>query len=94
MMAYDEKSKAYTLAYMKENLKRVPLDLPYDFYGEVYVHAHERGESINGFIKRAIRTTIEFDNGGGEQKDKNSSFREALKKYVNEQDKIDGADLE
>ena len=91
-MAYNEKSKAYTLAYMKENLKRVPLDLPYEFYGEIYAHAHERGESINGFIKRAIRTTIDLDNNGEDPRDKNSSFRDALKKYV--EDKNNGADLE
>lgn len=48
----------YTMKYAKEHLKRVPLDLTLDFYEEVKACASSNGESLNGFIKRAIREAM------------------------------------
>lgn len=46
--------KDYFLEYAKRNLKRVPLDLPKEQYEKLKEVAKESGESINGYIKKAI----------------------------------------
>ena len=46
--------KDYFLEYAKRNLKRVPLDLPKEQYEKLKEVAQESGESINGYIKKAI----------------------------------------
>lgn len=53
--------KEYLINYHKEKLKRVPLDLSLQKYEEVKTHSQETGESVNGFIKRAINETMERD---------------------------------
>ena len=55
------KKKQYDIQYAKENLKRIPLDVPKTTYEEIKVHAETRNESVNGFIKRAISETMERD---------------------------------
>lgn len=57
----NEKKKQYDIEYKKNNLKRVPLDLPVEFYEDVKEHAQKKSESVNGFIKRAIKETMERD---------------------------------
>ena len=54
--------KEYLYNYHKEKLKRVPLDLPLDKFSEIKDHSQKTGESVNGFIKRAINETMERDN--------------------------------
>ena len=63
-MANSEKKTQYNIEYAKKNLKRVPLDLQLDKYEQVKSHASGRGETLNGFIKRAIDETIERDGSG------------------------------
>ena len=63
-MANSEKKTQYNIEYAKNNLKRVPLDLKLDKYEQVKAHATGRGETLNGFIKRAIDETIERDDSG------------------------------
>lgn len=60
-MALSEKRKASMYKYARENLKRVPLDVPKEHYETIKDHAAARGETVNGFIKRAITETIERD---------------------------------
>ena len=48
--------------YKREKLKRVPLELTKEKYEEVKEHAASNGESVNGFIKRAIDEMIQRDN--------------------------------
>lgn len=62
-MSLTEKQKQQRINYAKEKLKRVPLDLQKTKYESVKSHAESRGESVNGFIKRAIDETMERDNG-------------------------------
>lgn len=62
-MANSEKKTRYNIEYAKKNLKRVPLDLPIEKYNIVKSHADSKGESLNGFIKRAIDETMERENG-------------------------------
>lgn len=54
MSEYNDKSKAYSLEYARSKLKRVPLDLPLARYEELAAAAEAAGESINGYIKKAI----------------------------------------
>lgn len=49
--------------YNAAHIKRVPLDLQKERYEEVKDHATSRGETVNGFIKRAIDETIVRDKG-------------------------------
>ena len=45
--------------YRKCHIKRVPLDLKMDDYTELQEAAANNGESVNGFIKAAIKERIE-----------------------------------
>ena len=58
------KKKQYDIQYAKENLKRIPLDVPKATYEEIKAHAEAHSESVNGFIKRVINDTMERDNEG------------------------------
>lgn len=60
-------SKAHIKASNKYNAKaydRVNLTLPKGYKDKVKVHAETHGESVNGFIKRAIVETMWRDNAG------------------------------
>lgn len=52
-----------TNKYMKANYDRVNLTLPKGRKAELQAHAAQRGESLNGFIGRAIDEQIKRDNG-------------------------------
>lgn len=54
--------KEYLINYKKDNYKRVPLDLTKMKYEQIKSHTEKTGETVNGFIKRAIDETIENDN--------------------------------
>ena len=47
------------LKYAKEHLKRVPLDLQLDEYARLKAYTERTGETVNGFIKRAIREAMD-----------------------------------
>lgn len=49
--------------YRKNNYDLVQLTMPKGRKAEIKAHAESRGESVNGFIGRAIDETIERDNG-------------------------------
>lgn len=44
--------------YAKRNLKRIPLDVQKEYYEIIKEHANHNNETVNGFIKRAIKETI------------------------------------
>lgn len=56
---YTEAQKRATLAYAKEKLKRVPLDLKKADYDKLALAAAAAGASVNGYIKQAIAEKIE-----------------------------------
>lgn len=58
MAEMSEKRKQYLAEYQKSNLKRIPLDVKPEFYDAIKRAADKNGESVNGFIKRAIRTEL------------------------------------
>lgn len=47
------------IEYAKKNLKRIPLDVQKEHYEVIKIHADSKGETVNGFIKRAINETME-----------------------------------
>ena len=62
MSKYTEKSKEYTMSYMKEKLDEIKFRIPKG-QKEIYrQHAERQGEKLTPFIIRAISETMERDN--------------------------------
>lgn len=61
-MAYSEAGKRAVAKYIKNNYDNVTLRVPKGRKAELQAHAAEQGESLNGFIVRAVDETIERDN--------------------------------
>ena len=53
-MANSPNKKAYNANYAKNNLKRIPLDVQKEKYAEIQEAALAAGETVNGYIKKAI----------------------------------------
>ena len=53
--------------YMKENYDVYQIRMPKGRKAEIKAHADARGESLNGFIGRAIDNQIAHDNEGEKQ---------------------------
>lgn len=53
-MSVSENQKRAAEKYKKEKIKRIPLDVQKEKYEEIKVAAESCGESINGYIKKAI----------------------------------------
>ena len=53
--------------YVKSNYDRTEILLPKGEKDQVKAHAVKHGESLNGFVNRAIRETIQRDNERDEQ---------------------------
>ena len=51
----------YINDYKRKNYKRVSLELPKELHEEIKSHLSE-SESVNGFIKTAIKEKLERDN--------------------------------
>ena len=49
--------------YMKENYDEIKIRVEKGRKADIKVHAEARGESVNGFINRAISETMERDGG-------------------------------
>lgn len=58
-MAYSESSKRATIKYQREHLKRIPLSIQNAEFERIKAAAVAAGESVNGFIKRAVRERME-----------------------------------
>lgn len=56
----------YDLEYAKKKLKRIPLDVPKEKYDEIKAAATAAGESVNGYIKKAIDDRMEREAGNDE----------------------------
>jgi len=61
-MAYSKAAYEAVKKYREKNIKRVPLDMQVAYFENMKAHAEARGESVNGFIKRAIQEAMERDN--------------------------------
>jgi len=58
-MPLTENQKQSRYKYAKENLKRIPLDVQKDKYEEIKAAAEKAGETVNGYIKKAIDKRME-----------------------------------
>lgn len=56
----------YDLEYAKKKLKRIPLDVQKEKYDEIKAAATAAGESVNGYIKKAIDDRMEREAGNNE----------------------------
>lgn len=54
-MTYSDATKRATYKYHAAKIKRVPLDMQASEYDTIKESASKAGETINGYIKRAIR---------------------------------------
>ena len=61
MSPVTEKKKASNARWDAKNLKRTSLAVPCDRYERMKDHTKTTGETVNGFINRAIDETIERD---------------------------------
>lgn len=68
-MAFKDKEKAikYNNEFNKNAYDRINLAVPKGEKDKIKSHAESRGESVNGFIKRAIDETMERDEKGQTQ---------------------------
>lgn len=57
-MTMSDQRKDYLYKYHKENIKRVPLNVSLEKYEEIKEAATSLGESVNGYIKKAIDDRI------------------------------------
>lgn len=63
-MTLSEQRKESMYKYAKEKLKRIPLDVQKAKYDEIKVAADKAGESVNGYIKKAIDEKMDRDSYG------------------------------
>ena len=61
-MAMSEERKKYLYFYQKQKLKRVPLDMQITDYEMLKAAAEDAGQTVNGFIKQAIKEKLEREN--------------------------------
>ena len=60
-MTLSDLRKEYLYDYQKSKLKRIPLDVQKEKYEEIKAAADHAGESVNGYIKKAIDERMERD---------------------------------
>lgn len=58
-MASNDPKTLYDINYAKEKLKRIPLDVRKEKYEQIKETAKRSGESVNGYIKKAIDMRME-----------------------------------
>lgn len=62
MGRYNEQFKNYSIAYERENLKRIPLNVQKSYYEDVLKPAADAaGEPVNTYIKKAIEMRMKAD---------------------------------
>lgn len=60
-MAVSKAQQKAVSKYMKENYDEVKIRMPKGKKAKIKAYADSKGESVNGFINRAIEETIERD---------------------------------
>lgn len=61
-MSETSTKRKYDIEYAKNKLKRIPLDVQKEKYEEIKAAATAAGESVNGYIKKAVDQRMERDN--------------------------------
>ena len=54
-----EKKAQYDMAYAKERIKRIPLNVQHEQYAIIKSAADKAGETVSGYIKTAVAQRIE-----------------------------------
>ncbi len=67
-MAVSKKQQACVNRYIADKYDRVNLTIPKGSKERIKAHAEQRGETVNGFINRAIESQIQTDNEDGAMK--------------------------
>lgn len=67
MAKMSEERREYLKQFKKENRKRIPLEVDYDFYIKILQTAGLTNRSVNGFIKDAIAKAIDDYERGTEE---------------------------
>lgn len=62
-MTITQKQKESMYRYRDKNIKRIPLDVPKEKYDEIKAAATAAGESVNGYIKKAVDDRMERESG-------------------------------
>ena len=58
----EQNAKAkYDMNYAKAKIKRIPLDVQKEKYEVIKAAAQAAGESVNGYIKKAVNERMERD---------------------------------
>ena len=57
-----ENKNKYIHQYQKKHYKRIPLDVSTDKYQQIKASAEKSGESISGYVKKAIDDRLSKDN--------------------------------
>lgn len=65
-MTITQKQKESMYRYRDKNIKRIPLDVQKEKYDEIKAAAAAAGESVNGYIKKAIDDRMEREAGNNE----------------------------
>lgn len=60
-MSLTEQRKESMYKYAKAKLKRIPLDVQKEKYDEIKAAATAAGESVNGYIKKAVEERMARD---------------------------------
>ena len=60
-MTVSKAQQKATAKYIKNNLDEIKVRVPKGRKEEIKAHAETKGESVNGFIKRAIDETMQRD---------------------------------
>ena len=60
-MPLSESQKKANTKYREKSIKRIPLDVQKEKYEEIKTSATAAGESVNGYIKKAIDQRMERD---------------------------------
>lgn len=58
-MALTEARRAANDRYIKENYQRLPVSYSKDFCAEIKAEAAKRGETLAGFVRKAIEERIQ-----------------------------------
>lgn len=59
---YTEATKKAAEQYKRRNIKRIPFDVQKEEYDRIKAHADLLGETVNGYIKTAIRLRMDHEN--------------------------------
>lgn len=58
---YNEVQKKATKKYKDKHYKRIPLDVPIEFYEQVKTYALSNGYTVNGLIRELLSEKINVD---------------------------------